>query len=380
MLNLARALCQAGHAVTVLTMRTPKHPLHSDQEAQYSSVMPVHSRFVDNRVYFVPLLLNLLFSKLPYMVRRYWSPSFNKALEDILTSGDFDLVQLESIYLTPYIQTIRKCTLALIALRAHNVEHIIWKRLAKTERHPLKKFYLRNMADRICQFEHHAIHHYDCLLPITPLDSDHFQRMGNTKPIFVCPAGFDTESLYSDQIHVSDVTDLFFLGALDWTPNQEGIIWFIKRVFPNLLIRNPDLTLHIAGRNAPARLISACNAPGILFHGQIDDAKAFMQSHGIMVVPCFAGSGVRIKIIESLACGRPVVTTPVGAEGLAKTLERYLTLASTAEAFISGIEKLLQETDLRQLIADQAPRDVRAVYDSRRIGESLATFYKALMP
>lgn len=105
-----------------------------------------------------------------------------------------------------------------------------------------------------------------------------------------------------------------FLGALDWFPNQQGLLWFIDSVWPDVKAKVPEASLHIAGRNASTtlanKIASACD-----YYGEVDDTRKFISDKSICIVPLFAGSGLKIKIIEALAAGKVVVTTPIGAEG-----------------------------------------------------------------
>jgi glycosyltransferase involved in cell wall biosynthesis len=179
-------------------------------------------------------------------------------------------------------------------------------------------------------------------------------------------------------IHTLHLT-LFFLGSLDWIPNREGLLWFVEEVYPELLRRNPELKLHIAGRNAPVKLIKSLQKPGIVFHGQIANAKEFMQAYGIMVAPCFSGSGMRVKIIEAMAIGKPVITTPIGAEGLAIRNEENIIIASQAGEFIDQVERLLNFPEFYLKIGQNAQDFVVATFNSNTLASGVAEFYKEHM-
>lgn len=377
MLNLARSLCRLGHEITVLTMCTPKHQLSVEEKQEFSKMMKVHEVFVNTKVRFSAMMKNLLFSRKPYIATRFISNDFENTLVELLNSETFDIVQLEGLYLTPYIPAVRKYSAALIALRAHNVEHAIWQRLASTEKNPLRKWYFGILAKRIRRFESESINSYDLVLPITGFDLENYNKMGNTRPAHVCPAGIDPESAGTimKTIYTMHLT-LFFLGSLDWIPNREGLLWFVNEVFPELLRRNPELKLHIAGRNAPRKLIENLQKPGIIFHGQIANAKEFMQAYGIMVAPCFSGSGMRVKIIEAMAIGKPVITTPIGAEGLAVSNEENIIIASYAEEFIEQVERLLNYPEFYLKIGQNAQNFVVATFDNNMLASGVAEFYK----
>jgi polysaccharide biosynthesis protein PslH len=383
MFNLAVSLQRLGHEVTVLAMCTPKHSLSEEDRLRFAGFLPVHLVEVDTSIRLHLLLMNFLFSKKPYNALRFISSDFEYKLAGLLAEQSFDVIQLEGLYLTPYIPVIRDHSKGLIALRAHNVEHEIWLHLASTERKLPRKWYFASLAKRIRHLESVIMNHYDLLVPITFHDLEHFNRMGNTRPAHVCPAGVDFmpgpsgETVTLTPKHEFSV---FFLGSLDWLPNQEGLLWFITRVLPQLLNRHPALRMHIAGRNAPTRLVEQLHKPGILFHGEVENAAGFMKANGILVAPCFSGSGMRVKIIEAMALGIPVITTPLGAEGLPVKNGEDILLASQAEDFLQQTEKLLRNPDFYEEIGQQAQQLVMRNFNNIDLASGLADFYKMHLP
>lgn len=384
MLGLARSLMRLGHDITILTLCTPKHDLSKENRQSLARLMPVHTVYINTSTSIPALLINFIFSAKPYTAVRFISKSFRNKLISLLISGEYDVVQLEGFYLAPYIDTIRKYFSGLITMRAHNVEHEIWQRLSHTEKNLFKKYYLSVLAKRIRQFEGEYMNRYDLLVPITDRDLATFNHLGNTRPAFVCRAGIDTDSIIAvaesnngaeQTDRLRDINSVFFLGSLDWIPNQEGLLWFIKKVLPELIRRNPLLKLHVAGRNASGKLITRLSTPHIVFHGEIKDAGSFMQSHGLMVVPCFSGSGMRVKIIEAMARGVPVITTPLGAEGIPATSGKNIIIAEGAEEFLLQTERLLNDAGLYREVSRNAYNLAVAGYNNVDIAADLAGFY-----
>jgi glycosyltransferase involved in cell wall biosynthesis len=375
MFNLARSFDKLGHEVTVLTMATPKHKLTEKEKAEFMKTIRLYLVFIDTSLRIWRLLANFFFSGEPYIAARFISDEFRNKLANILKSTDFDIVQLEGLYLAPYINTIRKHSGALIVLRAHNVEHEIWDRIAKNEKNLLKKYYFGSLARRIKHFESAAMNQYDLLVPITKRDCEQFNRMGNIRPALVCPSGFEWEPA-DRRITANWNYSLFFLGSLDWIPNQEGILWFISNVFNSIHKLHPDLMLYIAGRNAPKWFNQKISLPGIVFCGEIPDVREFILSKGIMVAPYFSGSGMRVKIIEAMAFGKPVITTLIGAEGLDVKHEENIIIADSAEDYCLQIEKLLKYPDFYMTIGRNAQAIIHQHYDCMKLATALSDFYK----
>lgn len=376
MFNLASALCRTGHSVTVLTMVTRKHRLTYEQHQRYNDMMEVFTVHVEAAFSWAGFLYNLLFSKKPYTASRFISATFEIRLAELLSAQHFDVIQLEGLYLAPYIETIRKNTKGLISLRAHNVEHEIWERNAKEENSLLKKKYFESLSVRVRQFETGILNKYDLLVPITLRDLEKLNNMGNKKPSHVCPGGIDTVEESDASLVLPDTFSLYFLGSLDWIPNQEGVLWFISYVFPSLRERYPDIRLHVAGRNAPNSFIRKIDFPGIAFHGEIEDARSFSSSHSIMIAPTFSGSGMRLKILEAMSLGKAVVTTNIGAEGLMVSNNEHLITANDAFHFQSAIERLINNPEICLALGRNAMKLVKEEYNNNSIAESLATFYQ----
>ncbi len=197
-LNMTKGFSMLGHEVTVLSMNTSKHHIRIKD-------MPQHIRSrADFRLVEVPASINwfdaavnFLFSKLPYNAQRFISDEFSMALVKLLTEKSFDIIQLEGLYLCPYIPVIRKYSDAKIAYRAHNIEYEIWERTAKLSE-GLRSKYLRNLSKRIKRFEISHLNSYDLLVPITDRDGQILDALGNTKPRHTSQTGIDFASLVSN--------------------------------------------------------------------------------------------------------------------------------------------------------------------------------------
>jgi glycosyltransferase involved in cell wall biosynthesis len=315
------------------------------------------------------------------------SATFENKITALLKGQNFDVVQLEGLYLCPYIPLIRQNSDALIAFRAHNIEHEIWERIADEERNPFKRLYFRILSKRIRRFENRYLNTYDLLVPITNRDLVQFSKQGNIKPAFVCPAGVNVFNsgeagsviIKSGDTETHDGYSLFFIGSLDWIPNQEGLLWFTSEVLPLLTQRYPNVKLHVAGRNASDKLVKRLNVPGVIFYGEVKDSQDFMKSKGILVSPCFSGGGMRLKIVEAMALGKSVVTTPIGAEGLAVEHNMNILIANNAWEFYLHLERLMNNPDLCQKIGHHAREFASAHYNNQVIASALADFYKENM-
>jgi glycosyltransferase involved in cell wall biosynthesis len=168
---------------------------------------------------------------------------------------------------------------------------------------------------------------------------------------------------------------VFHLGALDWLPNQEGLLWFLKEIWPVVHKDHPDTSFYIAGRNAPD-FISRIDQPGVVFLGEVDDAYAFMNGKAIMVVPLLSGSGMRIKIIEGMALGKIIVSTPLGAEGIPVDHGENIMIAGSADGFVKVLDSLISDKDRCEEIGLNAVSFIKKNFDNLAIASSLIKFYE----
>lgn len=374
-MNLARGFSLLGHKVTILAMNTVKHHITLNEIPEsVKELAEFRLVNVPARISPVSALLNLIFSNKPYNATRFVSDTFAQELKKILQENEFDVVQLEGLYVCPYIPVIRENTKAKIIYRAHNIEHEIWSRTAIMA-HGFEKYYLRNLSKRIKKFEVQTLNKYDLLVPITGRDGAILDKLGNKKPSHVSQTGIDSSVLIPNSIYLKHPT-LFHIGSLEWSPNQEGLIWFFDNCWDSIREKYPDLQFFIAGRNAPAWFQKMMNLPNVVFKGEVADAYEFMNSKSIMVVPLFSGSGMRIKIIEGMALGKPIVTTPVGTEGISTTSGENIIVINDAEGFVQSISNLIENREYFDKISKNAIEYIHENFDNLSSAGSLIEFYK----
>ncbi len=375
-LSLSKSLADLGHQVTVLAMNTSKHFVDISTIPQnLKSGIRFIGVPVNTDIRLLKLAKNCFFSSLPYNAERFISSEFDVKLAEVLSEGSFDIVQLEGLYLAPYLETIRKYSRAKVAMRAHNIEHEIWERAVKQQKGP-KKIYMSHLAGRIRRMELGFLNKYDALLPITSRDGERFRKLGCHISVHVVPTGINAAELVPDHSSM-EFPSVFHIGALDWIPNQEGVTWFLDHIWEKIVKRYPGLRFYIAGRNAPYHF-KHLRHPNVVFMGEVDDAYEFMKSKAIMVVPVFSGSGMRIKIIEGMALGKAIVTTTIGTEGINTTHGENILVADEAQKFADEVCRLIENKELFGTIQKNACTFVRENYDNLAITSALVRFYEHL--
>ncbi|MBR6083093.1 MAG: glycosyltransferase [Salinivirgaceae bacterium] len=372
-LNMIMGLAAQGNTVDVLAMQTHKHnfPL-SKLSAELRKNINWHSDWIDTDISTLRLLKNLIFSRLPYNAERFVSKEFDEKLKGLL-QNNYDIVQLEGLYLTSYIDTIRNNSKSIISLRAHNVEQQIWERLAETETNPFRRIYKRILSRRIGRLEQLTLSKIDLLVPITRNDAERLPFA--PERTCVTPTGIEPQK-FSAYKEPSVPKSVFYIGALDWEPNQEAVLWFVRNVWTDVHQQHPDWELHIAGRNAPKSFAAELAKYPVVFDGQVQSAQEFIERHNIMVVPLLSGSGMRIKIIEAMAHSRCVVTTPVGAEGIDAENGRQILIGETPDELKALILKAIGDAEFTRSVANEAFAFTNQNFSNRLIISSLDKFYK----
>jgi glycosyltransferase involved in cell wall biosynthesis len=368
---LAKAYAELDNEVTLLSMNTSKHWFDTATLPQdFDHYCAIHTIYVDNRIRPIPALLNL-FSEKSYHVERFEDAAFSRKLKEILQNRPFDVVQLESLYLAPYIPIIRQyAPNTQVVLRAHNVEHEIWERVAENSL-PLKKWYLNRITPRLKAYETARLNDCDLVVGITERDVAAFRNMGLSRPATVAPIGIDTSDYHSDDSSFQRPLSLSFIGSLDWMPNQEGLKWFLQEVWQrHLAPAFPELTFHIGGRTAP-RWLRELKMDRVVFHGEVPSAPDFLNEHAVMVVPLLSGGGMRAKILEGMALGRVVVSTRLGMEGIdAKNCQECL-LADTPEEWLESIRWCLQQGDNLTQMGQRARIFCKKHFENKEVARRL---------
>jgi glycosyltransferase involved in cell wall biosynthesis len=374
-MNLTRGFSLLGNQVTILSMNTAKHHISVDEIPEPIKDL-AEFRLVDvpAQIYALSALWNLLFSRKPYNAVRFISKAFSTELKSVLEENNFDIIQLEGLYVCPYIPVIKKYSSAKIVYRAHNIEHEIWDRTAINSQ-GLKKWYLKILARRIRKFEKRLLNDYDLIVPITDRDSALLDKLGNRKPSHVSQTGIDSSVLIPNAKNLEHPS-LFHIGSMEWTPNQEGLVWFMDNCWNEIHKKYPDLKFYVAGRNAPVWLQKKLEAPNVVFEGEVADAYEFMNSKSIMIVPLISGSGMRIKVIEGMALGKPIVATTVGTEGISTTSGKNIIVADDARDFNNAIFELIKNRDYFDLISKNAIEFIHEKFDNLASASALVEFYK----
>lgn len=347
MLQFLSCLLASEFDIKHICLSTHKHPFELVNYPESLQKKVSISSYSINTKIKVSEAIKHLFKSESFNISRFDSPEIHVELQSELTNGNYTHVILESLFLSPYIETIRDFSFAKIIVRTHNVEHKIWEQLAENTSNPLKSWYLKRLAKDLKKQELIHLNKVDLLATISNTDAEEFKNLGIETPIVAIPVAMDPQENLEDYT----IKSLFFLGSMNWQPNVEAVKWLVNDIFPKIKAKIPETTLHIAGSFMNGAFPTNKDN-GIINHGFVEDSSLFMQVNGILVLPIQSGSGVRMKMLEAMSLGVPVVTTPMGAQGINDM--NTVCIAQSTEEFVEKTIKLLDSPEERAILGNNA--------------------------
>ena len=305
-------------------------------------------------------LLANQFSPLPYFIAKCCMPEFIGALKSQTETGKCDLLFCD------FLQTAAPALNLPMRPRVvfeHNVEYLLRKRQWQTETAPLKKMIFSSEWKKTLKIETRICQSFDHVIAVSDEDRRMFEKDLGAKEVSTIPTGVDGE--YFQPLPVPQVAGrLAFVGSMDWYPNEDGVIWFIREVYPRIRAAVPGASFEVIGRNPPAPVKAAAAAEqGITLTGRVDDVRPHLAEAEVVVVPLRVGGGTRIKIPEAMAMAKAVISTTIGAEGLPFRDAHELRLADEPEAFARAVSELLLDSGRRNAIETAARERVLRDHD-----------------
>jgi glycosyltransferase involved in cell wall biosynthesis len=323
----------------------------------------------------IDALLNLL-SPLPYTAAKYQSRAMENAIRTALQEEIFDLVQLDTTHMGHYLGIIQQQKKPAV-LRLQNVESLLAQRYAQKVAPPLRA-YIGLQARRMARFEARACEQASLCLAITEEDADRIRRLAPDSQVVVSPAGVDLERYYPQPMSEEPGT-VMFVGALNWLPNADSIRWFHSELWPRIRKEEPTARWIIVGKNPPADVLQwPAKDKSIIVTGFVEDVRSYLLRGSVVIVPLRSGGGMRLKILEAMAAGKAIVSTPLGAEGIPARNGEEIILAPPDQTFATEVVRLLRQGSERMRIGKAARTWVER-FGWKRIAEELEHHYAALL-
>jgi glycosyltransferase involved in cell wall biosynthesis len=328
----------------------------------------------------IPSIVRLLLSGRPFGTKYYNDDRLPRILNRLLTRRPYDILQIEHSEVAGIIRRVAAKHLrnTRTLLTFHNVVYLKDRSILALEGTPYNL--MKTMLNLVSMkaWERAMTAEFDACIAMSPPDCEALKSLGSDINPFIVPNGVDTQALKLLPPN-KDTRTLLFVGDCNYLPNRDGVSWFYKHVFGAIRDSVPDVRLLIVGKGSDEWLHRLGADPSVSITGHVDDVVAFYEHAAISIVPLRAGGGTRLKILESMALGRPVVSTSIGCEGLNVGDGKNILIANEPERFAECVVKLLHDPILSQRLITNARQLVAAEYDWNTIARMHSELYQRLV-
>jgi polysaccharide biosynthesis protein PslH len=317
----------------------------------------------------------------PLNVLNYTSAAAMAELERVLLDRAFDAVQIEGVHQIAYAKRIRKLTPHTpLICDWPNIESEILRRYAENDSNWLRRLYALRTAALVRPLEDQLLHLCHAHTVCSERERDILLRRVPQARIEVVGNGVDLEYFTANPIQNEFRRDLVFMGRMDYHANIDAAVFFARKTWPLVRARRPELRFVVVGAQPANEVLALRELGGVTVTGTVDDVRPFYHSALAAVVPLRVGGGTRLKILEAMAAGTPVVSTALGAEGLAVTAGRDILIADSSQAVADTIASLQVKTPQWESLVTNARALVKTHYDWSVIGEVLLRLYEEQVP
>ncbi len=371
-----------------VTLLSHAAPSAADEEAIRSLGVELVACGAKRPAWTVPwFAAQALVTREPYPMRKNFSRAILQAIRACVATGDVRALHLNHLDAAQYVEHLGEDRAKVRAVfDTHNLLARMYERFAATARDPLRRGYTTIQWWRMARYEPAILRAVDRVLVCSDLERD-LVRVAGARNAMVVPNGIDVGAHAGARARdprgpsgtpTADAPTILFTGGLAYAPNAEGVRWFVVEVLPELRKLLPRFRFVVVGKGAPASL-RALAVPGeIEFAGWVDDVRAKLAEADVSVAPLRVGGGTRIKILESMAAGVPVVATRVGAEGIDARDGESIVLADEPAAMARAIASLARDPSRAASISAAARRLVAARYDWPKVLEPLVEEYRSI--
>lgn len=313
---------------------------------------------------------------MPYAVKEFRSSEFGQELQRMIYCHDIDVVEIEYTQMSQYFLELQTTAFFLGEIDVYFLS--VFRTFLRSRSLLVRLQSLREWL-RAFRYELHMCERFDCVLTMTPKERAYLKSfLQNVRVSPHSPAGIDLSS-FPPPSQSRREPSLLFVGYFRHTPNVTGIRYFCDQIFPQVRARIPGVELFIAGAEAPPEILDLHRQPGVHVLGFVPNLMPYYERGGAFVVPIFSGAGVRVKILEAFAAGIPVVSTPIGAEGLEVEDGKHLLIADGDGEFAAKIESLLKNPDQACQMVAAARQLMETRYSWEAITKGLEETYRQVL-
>lgn len=329
-----------------------------------------------SKLYHLPGVFLCLLSGYPLETKFVYLKEMRKRLSEILRGRSFDIIQYEPSIMAPYVNDMAENIEAKKILVFHNIGSVQYRRMFDNEKSIDKKIrFLLNWRP-LKRWEAKFAGNFDKCFTVSELDKKLLESKNPKLDISVIPNGIDVDNNTILSLDKKNSNNILFIGKMDYEANINAVLFFYKQIFSTLKTDLPGFKFYVVGSNPSPKVRKIGKEKNIVVTGYVNDVRPYYKKCAVTVVPLLAGSGTRLKILESMALGRPVVSTSIGCEGLNVAHKRNILIADNPDEFASSLKELLIDSHLYNQIKKNARRLVEERYSWDKIAKNLTQVYE----
>ena len=353
------------HEIHYVAIADPEQPEGPARAHEYSSKSyPFFHRIPrKDSPAFLRQLARGIFSSTPLAVSRFHPPGLEAFLGKLAARERFDRAVIDHLAPTAYFPD-----LAHAVFFQHNVETMIWRRHVEHASDPFRRWYFGIEARRMYEYERRVSLAAGHIVAVSAADAAAMRELFGVTRVSEIPTGVNLEYFKPPETRPKENADLVFVGSMDWLPNIDGLLYFVREVLPLIRRRRPDCSLAIVGRTPPAKIRELQERdPLIRVTGTVPDIRPYLWGSSVSIVPLRIGGGTRLKIYEAMAARIPVVSTTVGVEGLTIHPPQDIRIADLPRDFADRCLELLADAGERRSLAEAASQMVNANFSWEQV-------------
>jgi len=381
----------ASHEVTLVSFvradDRPEAVAHLRRFCVAVHTVPVHRSAVRN----LRAGLKGLLTGLPVVILRDEMEEMGRLLRRLTGQIPFDVIHADQLSMAGY--GLRAAQLARVVggmpqtlLDEHNAVYLLAERMAVTETRLLRRLLMTRESRAFRRYEMEMCRRYDSVLTVTAEDREHLLALFGTaesaearRKFTVVPICVDPEAVRPVARAGAGPPTILSLGTMFWPPNIAGVQWFTRQVLPRVHTAVPEARFVVLGKGPPPEVTRLASDPRIVVTGYVADPAPYLAAADAFVVPLHAAGGMRVKILDAWLWGVPIVSTPIGAEGIECSDGENLLIAETAPAFAAAVVRLLTDSALNDRLREAGRRWAEARYGWQEVYGMVDNVYASLL-
>jgi len=357
--NMVKFIAQSHELTLVSFVRgnQTKEIEHLNQFCKAVYPVPIQrTRFEDGKA-----LVKSLANSTSWLMVRDERSAMHTLIADLRRKNHYDIVHVDQLNMAHYARPMPGTARIL---DAHNALWLLYKRLAQTTQNPVKGLFLQREWRLMKRYEGEICQTFDAILTVSEADKMALaEASDNQGNLIVAPIAVDPQELLP-VLRNQQADHILHIGTMFWPPNVDGVLWFLREVYPIITSLKSCIHFDIVGARPPKEITDASRGLDcVTVAGYVKEPANFLKNTAVMVVPLLAGGGMRVKILEALAEGLPIVTTSIGCEGIAVENGKHLLVADTPEDFARATLRLLEDRDLADTLSRNGRQLIEKTYD-----------------